>query len=125
MLDKVGVKNFLAPDSRKILLFLAIPVCIFAVILSASSLFPVGSSEEIVFMIPQVLLGVFLLTFVTAPFGMVAAMFRIFGIDLFYSVGIVAKTGIVLGIIVTVFWWYIMSCLVITIWRRFKGRGSE
>ena len=117
-------KSFLAPDSRKIMLFLIIPVCIVAIMLSGPSLFPLGSSSETVYVIPQILLGVFL-TLVTAPFGMVATIFRAFGVDLFYSTGIVAKAGMTLAIIATVFWWYIISCLVIFMYNRFKGRGSK
>lgn len=115
------IKNFLAPDLRKILSFLVILVCIVAIMLFGSSMFPVGSSESI-FVIPQILLGAFLLIFVMIPFGTVATIFRAFGIDLFYTTGIIAKTGMILGMVVTVFWWYIMSCLVITIYRRLKGR---
>ena len=117
-------KSFFAPDSRKIMLFLIIPVCIVAIMLSGPSLFPIGSSSEIVYVIPQILLGVFL-TLVTAPFGMVATIFRAFGVDLFYSTGIIAKAGVTLAIIATAFWWYIISCLVIFMYNRFKGRGSK
>lgn len=111
--------SFLRPDSRKVVLFLAIPVAIVVFILSGPYLFPVGYSSEIIYAIPQILLGSFL-ALVTAPFTLVAVIFSAAGIDLFYATALIAKAGIAIGIIATVFWWYVISCLIISIYRRFK-----
>ena len=121
-MDKGKIKHSLSPDSRKILLFLVIAACVAVIIVAGPSLFPEGSSAEIVFMIPQSLLGLFL-TVVTAPFGEVAAIFRASGFYLFYSTGSIAKVEITLGIVVTVIWCYVLSCIVISICRSFKGGG--
>lgn len=123
LLNKMNVKSFLRPDSRKITIFLAILACIIAILVSGPSLFPVGSSSTIV-VVPQIVLGVFL-AIVTVPFTIVATVFRAFGIDLFYTVGTAANAAIGIAVMATISWWYTIACLMVFLHHRFKGGRSR
>lgn len=93
----------------------------FIVLLSISALFTVSLYNNAL----NTLLGIpFGIVFfiVAIPFMIISTIFRAIGIDFFYTKGILAEMGILLGILLTIFWAYFLSCLLISVYDKFKNR---
>jgi len=113
-----SIKRFFKPDLRKVSLFFAIPLGLVAILFLLSPLIsrvsytPTGLIVGTLFG-TMILIGVF-------PFGLVGSVFRAFGIDFFYTEGVVADLGIASGIIATVIWWYVFSGAIVTVWDKLR-----
>lgn len=117
-MNSKAVKRFFKPDLRKFSLFFAIPVGLIAILfllgplISSVSYTPTG-------LIVGTVSGTMILI-VVFPFGLVASAFRAFGIDFFYTEGVVADLGIASGILATVIWWYVLSGTIVTVWDKLR-----
>jgi len=111
------IRQFLKPDKRRILLFLTIPFLLYLII------FVLGPHISG----PYVYLGIIpgaILLMTLFPFSLAISLFRAIGIDPFYTTGIASKIVIITGIVLTVVWWYILSCMIAYAVSRIKPKSA-
>ena len=117
------VKEFLKPDRGKVLIFLLIPVTIVLGGFLVAGTLDIHCGNKLSCVIITGFTFLFCLIW-----GIIAQLpIFIFGypvdvIGNFYDLGAIGKIRMLLAILLTIFWWYLLSCLIISLYHKLRPR---
>lgn len=122
-MNKQSIMEFFKPSLKKVLLSIALPIVYFAIFSASAQYIGSISNTPIGLILGTVFGTVFFIG--TMPFSLNAAVFRTMGVDFLYSTGIIAKIGLMTGILLTIIWWYVLSCIILSVHNKINKKSNK